>query len=75
MCVQLRPVAVHVCVVHVGQVFFTLRWTGVIGHAGGGHAGYDRGRQRGMDGGGGDGGVVQRGQMLHVKGVGAVVQL
>lgn len=75
MCVQLRPVAVHVCVVHVGKVFFTLWWTGVIGHAGRGHAGYDRGRQRGMDGGGGDGSVVQRGQMLHVKGVGAVVQL
>lgn len=58
MCVQLRPVAVHICVVHVGQVFFALRRTGIIGHTGRGDAGYERGRQGGWDGGGGDGSVV-----------------
>lgn len=58
MRVRLRPVAVQICVVHVGQVFFALRWTGVISHIVGGDAGNKRGRQGGLDGGGRDGGIV-----------------
>ena len=75
MHVGLCPVAVHVGVIHVRQVLFALRRTGVIGHADGGDGGHELGRQRGLEGGGGDGGVVQRGQVLHVERVGAVVQL
>ena len=55
---MLHPVAVHVCVIHVGQVFFALWWTGVIGHTSGGDAGCKWGRQGGLDGGGGEGSVV-----------------
>jgi len=57
--VWLRSVAVHVCVVHVGQLLFIVRRTEVIGHTGRVDGGYKRGRQGGLDGGGGgDGGVV-----------------
>lgn len=43
--------AVHVQVVHVGQVFLAQRRAGVIGHIGGGDAGYKRGRHGGLGGG------------------------
>lgn len=58
MCLWLCPVAVHVCVVHVGQVLFALLWTEVIGHADGGDRGYKRRRKGGRDGGGGGNGAV-----------------
>lgn len=75
VCVQVCPVAVHVCVVHVGQVFLTQRWTDVIGHTSGWDGGHERGGQGRRDGGGGNGGVVWCWQVFHVKAVGAVVQL
>lgn len=69
-----RPVAAQAGVVHVGQVLVPLRRAGHVGHAGGGDARAERGRQGRLDRGGGDGAVVERRQVLHVEGRDGVVQ-
>lgn len=71
----LRSVAAQAGVVHVDQVLVPLRRAGHVAHAGGRDAGAQGGRQGRLDGGGGDGAVVQRGQVFHVEGGHAVVQL
>ena len=80
--VELRAVAVHVGVVHVGQVVVvaalraaSVKDGGAVGGQGGGEGGGGRGGGGGVVvGGGDDGGVVQGGVAgLQVQAVGAVL--